>query len=140
MTRSQSPEMRVAVIFEIRDLLKGEAFKVIFKEKILNGSNSVTARFVLAIKSYADRNIKLKACYVIGCHRDKLKHYMVYGAQILQASLSRLSLSLASAYNFDVRTSDVRFSYLQSTKLLERHVFIMNPAPEFELDPTECLE
>ena len=65
---------------------------------------------------------------------------MVHGAQTLQTSSARLTLRLAAAYDFEVRASDIKLPYLQSTKRLERRVFINNPAPEFELDPSECFE
>ena len=110
------------------------------REDLRDGANSLTARFVLAIKSTADGRYKYKARYVIGGHRDKLKHYMVHGAQTLQASSARLLLALASSFNFELWTSDIKLAYLQSTKPLKRKVFIHNPAPEFELEPQECFE
>jgi len=64
----------------------------------------------------------------------------VHGAQTLQASSARLLLALASAYEFDIWSSDIKLAYLQSTEPLIRRVFIKNPAPQFELDPSECFE
>ena len=125
---------------EVRDLLKRGSFKVILKEELPDGANALTARFVLAIKSNADGEIQYKARYVIGGHRDRLKHYMVHGAQTLQASFARLLLVLATAHEFKAWTSDVNLAYLQSSKPLERRVFIHNPAHEFEFDPKECFE
>ena len=81
------------------------------KEELPDGANALTARFVLAIKSKADDRIKYKARYVIGGHRDKLKHFMVHGAQTMQASSSRLLLAIAAAHNFEVWTSDVQLAY-----------------------------
>ena len=138
--RASSTEMNNAIKEEVRDLLRRGTFKVVLKEELPDGANALTARFVLAIKSNADGKIKYKARYVIGGHRDKLKHYMVHGAQTLQASSARLLLSLAAAFDFEVWTSDVKLAYLQSTKPLERRVFIKNPAPEFEIHPSECFE
>ena len=71
---------------------------------------SLTARFVLAIKSNADGHVKYKARCVIGGHKESLKNYMVDGAQTLQASSSRLLLALATARGFDVWTSDVKLA------------------------------
>ena len=87
---------------EVRDLLQRGAFRVMLKEELPGGSNALTARFVLAIKSNADGAIKYKARYASGGHRDKLKHFMVHGAQTLQASSSWLLLALASTHSFPV--------------------------------------
>ena len=38
-------------------------------------------------------------------------------------------------YDFEVWSSDVKLAYLQSTKPLERRVFIKDPAREFQLHP-----
>ena len=65
---------------------------------------------------------------------------MVNGPQTLQAFSARVLLGLAAAHGFKVWTSDVKLAYLQSSKPLERRVFIHNPAHEFELDPKECFE
>lgn len=50
--------------------------------------NSLTEPFDLAIKSNADGKIKFEARCVFGGHRDKLKNYVVHGAQTLQDSSS----------------------------------------------------
>ena len=47
---------------------------------------------------------------------------------------------MAAIFKFDVWSSDAKLAYLQSTEPLRRRVFISNPAPEFELDPSECFE
>ena len=138
--RASSIEMKNAIKEEVGDLLRRGTFKVILKEELPDGANALTARFVLAIKSNADRQVKYKDRYIIGGHRDNLKHYMVHGAQTLRASSSRLLLALAAAHDFEVWTSDVKLAYLQSTKPIERRVFVKNPAPEFELEPSECFE
>ena len=92
------------------------------------------------MKSNDEGEIKYKPRYVIGVHRDVLKHYMVHGARTVQASSVRLLVALATTLNFDIWSTDVKLTYLQSSKSLERRVFIHNPAPEFELDPHECFE
>ena len=138
--RAKSPEMRRAVMNEVRDLLKQGTFKVMLKEELPDGANALTARFVLAIKSNADSAIKFKARYVIGGHRDQLKHYMVNGAQTLQCSSARLNIALESMCEFDVWSTDVELAYLQSSEPLERRVFIKSPAQELELEPNECFD
>ncbi len=104
--------MKAAIRSEVQDLLHRATFKVIFKSELPNGANTLTARFVLAVKSNSDAKIKYKARYVFGGHPDQLKHYLVHGAQTLQASSARLFLAFAAGYNFDVWTSDVKLVYL----------------------------
>ena len=113
---------------------------MVLKEELPDGANALTARFVLAVKSAVHGKIKYKARYVIGGNHDSLKHYLVHGAQTLQATSTRLLIALACAHGFDVWSTDVKLAYLQSTEPLLRRVFVTNPAPEFELDPSECFE
>ena len=102
--------MRSAIRTEIRDLLRRGTFKVILNEKLPDGANALTARFVLAIKSSADGDVKYKARNVIGSHRDVLKIYLVHGAQTLQGSSVWLILALASMYSFNISSSDVKLA------------------------------
>ena len=64
--RASSPAMRKATFEEVQKLMKRDTFKFMLDEELPDGANSLTARFVLAIKSTADGKIKYKAKYVIG--------------------------------------------------------------------------
>ena len=132
--------MKSAIKSEVQEFRKGETLKTILKEELLDGANVLTARFVLAIKSSADGSTKYKARYVIGGHRDKIKHCMVHGAQTLQSASARLLLALASVLKFSVWSADLKSAYLQSTESLHRRVFVRYPAKEFNLNPHECFE
>ena len=81
--RTRDLRMAKAIQEEVRDILRCGTFKVIIKEEILDGSNVLTARYVLAIKSKLNEQIKFKARYVIGGHRDMIKHYLVHSAHTL---------------------------------------------------------
>ena len=94
--------MRLAINSEVQDLLRREIFKVILKEELPDSANVLTARFVPAIESNADGEVKYKARYVIGGHRDSAKSCLVHGAQALQASSAGLLLALASMFRFKV--------------------------------------
>ena len=128
--------MKAAIKDEVQNLLK----RGTFKEELADGANALTARFALSIKSTVDGEIKYKTRYVIGGHRDVLKHYLVHGVQTLQASSVPLLFALACAHGFDIWSSDVKLAYIQSTEPLFRRVFINNPAPQFELGHSECFE
>ena len=64
---------------------------------------------------------------------------MVHSAQTLQAFSSRLLLTLASMHSFPVWTSDVKLAYLQSTKPLDRRVYIRDPVPNLNWTPLNVL-
>lgn len=125
---------------EIRSLLEKGTSKVILKEEIPPDANVLPGRFVLALKSSIDGKIKCKARYVIGGHRDKLKHMMVHSSTTLQPQSVRLLLALAGIFGFDLWTADIRQAYLQASEPLERDFFIRNPVAELELSPEQCLK
>lgn len=75
--------MKHAITDEIDDLLQQGTFKVIQKEDLTNDANALTVRFLLAIRTNAEVNIKYKARYVIGGHRDNMKNYLIHGSQTL---------------------------------------------------------
>ena len=132
--------MKDAISNEVRDLRKRGTFKVILREEHPDGANALTARLVLAIKSNTDGKIKCKARYVIGGHWNRLKPFLVHGAQSLQESSARLLLAIAAMFDFDLWSCDVKLAYLQSSEPLTRRVFISSPASEFELHPDKCFE
>lgn len=71
--RRVSPtEMKQAIMEEMRHLLLRATFKVILKKELPDGANALTDRFMLAIKSNTDSQVKYKARYVIGGHWEKI--------------------------------------------------------------------
>ena len=138
--RATSRDMPQAKRDEIRGLLDRGTFSVILREEFPPDSNVLPGCFFLAIKSTEDRQVKFKARYVIGGHRDRMKALMVHSAATLHPQSIRRLLALAAIHGFDIWSADVRQTYLQSAEPLSRELFITKPVPEFELQPEQCLK
>lgn len=138
--RSKNRELSEIIKEEVRGLSDRGTFKVTLHEEVPTDSNVLPGRFVLAIKSTEDGEVKYKARFVTDGHRDKQKHLMVHNSANLQPQSIRVFLALARASDFQVWTSDVTKAYLQSTDSLIRDMFIKKQIPKFELAPHECLK
>ena len=114
--RADSLDMTEAKEKEIRSLLESGTFTVILKQDIPSNANILPGRFVLAIKTTEDGEVKFKARCVIGGHRDKDKSLMLRTATTLQPQSVRLLLALSNMHDIDIWTSDVRQAYLQSSE------------------------
>ena len=68
--------MRRAILTEVQDLLNRGKFKFMLKEGVPDGENTLTARFILGMKSNANGKIKYKERYVTGGNRDKLEQHI----------------------------------------------------------------
>lgn len=82
--QAQSHAMRKALMEKVRGLLRQVSFKFVLREELPAGGHTLTARFVLAIKSNLERKIKYKTRHVMETHRKQIKHYMEHGSQTLQ--------------------------------------------------------
>lgn len=107
--------MSEAIKKEVRGIFDRGTFKIILPEDVPTDGNGLPGRLVLAIKSTEDGEVKYKARFVIGGHRDKKKNLMVHNSATQQPPSIRLLLSLAHASDFDIWTADVTQAYLQST-------------------------
>lgn len=108
--------MNYAKKSEIRGLLKRGAFKRILKKDVPPDGNVLPGRLVLSIKSLVEGEIKLKARYVIGGHRDKRKDVLIQSTNTTQHQIICILLSIATLLDFDLWGDDVKQAYLQSMK------------------------
>ena len=130
-----SAEMSEAKKKEIKGLLERTISKIIRREEIPKDANILLGGFVLAIKSTEDGQIKYKARFFMGGHRDKHKYLMAYNAATLQHQFVRPLLALANAHNFKILITDITQAYIQSTDPLLRDIYMTKATPEFELAP-----
>lgn len=110
--RAHYSEMKAPIKSEVIDLLRRGTFKVITRKEIPDGANALTARFVLATNSKADGDIKYKALYVVGGHRNIMNHFIVHDAKTLHASSVRILIALESVLHFKIQSTDVELAYL----------------------------
>ena len=137
--RATSRDMSQAKRDEIRGFLDRGTFSVILREEVPPDGNVLPGRFVLAIKSTEDGQVKFKARYVIGGHRDRMKALRVHSAATLQPQSIRLLLALARIHGFDIWSSDVRQAYLQSAEPHSRELFITEPVSELQPATTRAV-
>ena len=75
---------------EIRDLVNGGTFRAVFRAELPDGTNLITTRHALAIKSDEDKEERYKTRYVVSGHLEIMKDYLVYGAQTIQCVSVRI--------------------------------------------------
>jgi hypothetical protein len=113
-----------AIHKEITGLIDRGTFKIELRPEGVDTLNILPSRFVLAIKRGENGNEILKARFVVGGHRDRLKDDLVHIASTVRHSHVRMIFALAAILGFDVWTSDVRQAYLQAATPLLRDGYI----------------
>lgn len=116
--RIDSPEIIIASREEIVNLIKRGLSKWSYYLMDTQKMSSQHA-FVFALKHAETGDVKYKARFVLGGHRDKEKSRMVHTASTLSHSSVRLILALAAIFGFSVwsRTYDRHFySRLQNLR------------------------
>ena len=100
-SRATDPRMGKTFQDKVKDLLRSDKLKVILKKVVPEGANALNARNIIAIKSTIDGKIKFKSRYVVGGHRDMLKHCLVYNAHTFQPTFARVMIALAATLSFN---------------------------------------
>jgi Reverse transcriptase (RNA-dependent DNA polymerase) len=122
---------------EILNLFKRGTFKLVTLPENQN-ENVVPSRFVLALKHSPAGEIKYKARFTVGGHKDRLKHSIVYTASTLSQSSICILLAVASILDLNVWCEDIKQAYLQSAQRLRLKLFI---EPDiFQLGKNEFLQ
>lgn len=125
---------------EIENQLELATFKTTLMEDIPSDGSVLPGQFVPTINSIHDGQVKRKARYVVGGHRDVLKNMRVHSKSMLQPQSVRMLLALSMLSEFDLWTSNVRQAYLQSPEPLGRDMFICNLVRELKLGPCQGLQ
>ena len=112
---------------EINGLLNRGAFELVHKSLVPKGANILRGRFVLAIKEPDTDKETLKARFVIQGHRDREKKTMVKESPTVLRHSIRLLVALASIFNYEVWTRDVKQAYIQSMEDLFRDIYLEPP-------------
>ena len=90
----------------------GVTFRAVFRAELLDGSSLITERYVIAIKSYEDKEKWYNTRCVTGGHLDIMKDYLVHGAKTIQCVLVHIILVVAKIKRFCVWVVDVKLAYL----------------------------
>ena len=136
--RAKSPEFDDAKRAEFLSLMERGTFRVVLEEELGQNPNIISSRFVLSIKHSDTGEVKYKARFVLGGHRDKEKNLIVHNTANIKQSSIRMIMALATILGFDIWSLDVRQAYIQSAAALQRDVYIK--PKELDLGPGELLQ
>lgn len=129
--RASTTSMSDGTRAEIKGLMKRGTCKTILKEDFPLDTNVLPGRFVLALESAVDIDIKFKARFVIAVHLDRMKGMTVHDAATVQPQSIRPLLHIAEMNSFRIWRSDVRKAYIQYLEPISRELIIKKPAPGF---------
>ena len=87
---------------QIRNPISRVMFQAVLRTGLPDGSNTITARCVLAIKSSGDKEERYKEKYEAGGHLDIMKDYLVHGEQTIQCVYVRILVTIAKSEGFRV--------------------------------------
>ena len=97
---------------EIRDMVNRSTFRAVLRAEFPDGTNLITGRHVLAIKSDEDKEERYQARCVTGGHLDIMKDYLVDGAQNIQCVSVRIILVVAEIKGFRIWVVGVKLEIL----------------------------
>jgi hypothetical protein len=123
---------------EIQGLIDRGTWRVVAKEEVSDNANILGKRFVLAIKDGGTDKEVWKARFVVQGYRHDLKTSLVHDTATSRQHSSCVLVGLAAIFGFNLFSTDVTQSYLQSAEMLLRDY--INPTKEFSMGPGQLLE
>lgn len=75
-----------AMSSEVKGIFEKGTCKVVLKEEVFPDGNVLSGRFVMTIKSTENDELELKARFVVGGYRDKIKNLVIHSSQTSQTS------------------------------------------------------
>jgi hypothetical protein len=135
MQSSRAEGWQVAMTQEINQLTEMNVFELIPVDQVARGRKVLGSRWVYKTKRNADGTInKLKARFVVqGCAQIPGVDFGETFAPVVRLSTLRIALSIACAYDLEIRQADIRNAYIhaplckdENTGLTET-VFIQPP-------------
>jgi phosphoenolpyruvate-protein kinase (PTS system EI component) len=97
------------------------------EEDLPADANKMRGRFVLTIKHKGTNEEVLKARFVVQGFCDSEKSTIVHTAVLARQASTRVVVSLARAFGWDIQSHDVTQAYLQAEGM-NREVYIKPPA------------
>jgi Reverse transcriptase (RNA-dependent DNA polymerase) len=125
--RGNSPEFLQAKLDELQGLKNNGTWEEVWETDLPADANKMRGRFVLTIKHKGTNEEVLKARFVAQGFCDSEKSTLVHTAVLARQASTRVVVSLARAFGWDIHSHDVTQAYLQADNM-HRAVYIKPPA------------
>jgi Reverse transcriptase (RNA-dependent DNA polymerase) len=134
--------MKAAKLAEMKGLLDKGVFEIVLRDDIPPGANTLSDRYVLAIKDGGTSKERYKARFVVQGHKVLEKKAIVHDASAVSQRGIRLVFALAAIFGWKLWTEDVRQAFIQTAGTLLRNVYLVNlrgAEAELHLRPEQAL-
>jgi hypothetical protein len=125
--RTNYPEFLQAKLDEIQGLKNNGTWEEVWEQDLPADANKMLSRFVLTIKSKGTCEEVLKARIVAQRFCDSERSTLVHKAVIARQASTRIVVSLARAFGWEIQSHDVTQAYIQADGM-HRDVYVKPPA------------